>query len=171
MKTLFSLMTTVVLAIACYVGYLSLTAEPPPQRKPAERSTSAPPAAQYAISTDASCSYGTGKPRTCKVTLTSESSSTGDFDWTVRGEPDVASADPQSGSLAPDSSSVLTVRMPCTPHGGDPRVRRHHALLLPPAHDRPGTQVLIAAGCAETPDLLHATDLLRPYEHHAKGSP
>lgn len=114
MKTLLSLVTTVILGIAGYVGYLSLTSEPPAQRKPAERSTSAPPAARYAISTDAACSYGTGKPRTCKITLTSESSSTGDFDWTVRGEPDVTSADPKSGSLAPDSSSVLTVRMPCT---------------------------------------------------------
>jgi hypothetical protein len=52
-----------------------------------------------------SCQSGTGQPTTCTVTLTNDSSSTGDFNWTASSSVGGVQFDPSSGTVSPGSSS------------------------------------------------------------------
>jgi hypothetical protein len=98
-KVLLSLVLLIVLAVGGYIGYLVLTSEPP--------------VFYYSVKTSSKCSYSTGRPNICEITLTSEPSSTGDFNWRVYGEPDMISASPASGSLGAGLSSTITISLPC----------------------------------------------------------
>ncbi len=59
----------------------------------------------YQVDSHSSCQSATGQDTTCTVTLTSASSSTGDFNWTASSSPLGAQFNPPSGSVSPGASS------------------------------------------------------------------
>jgi hypothetical protein len=68
-------------------------------------------AASYSVNAATHCEQAKGRPSVCRIALISRS--TADFDWRVRGEPDVVFSSPASGSLGVNSSTTVTVTLPC----------------------------------------------------------